>query len=439
MKKKAYSGVAVNKVNISALCLERPGQPVTVGLDVGKHEVRAMVRWLDGTLSQGWKVSQPEQIKVLVAYLQRLSQGRSVVVALEPTGTYGEPLRQALTDAGLTVQRISPKASHDYAEIYDGVPSQHDGKDAAVIAELAALGKGRAWALRQRSHWEEELRFWVDWQEMQHQHLQRWSSRLEGLLAQYWPEATRRLGLTSGTLLRALAHYGDPRRLGADPEASLRLQRWSFGRLQGDRLAQVITEAQASVGVRLRKWPRRQMRVYARRALAVKRQSARAKRALGCLARGHRVLEAQGQVVGVSTACVLWACLGDPREYDSAASYRKAMGLNLKERSSGKYIGQLRITKRGQPLVRRWLYLAALRLAQREPVSAWFGNKKKQEDRGGRRAAVAVMRKLALGLYQVGVHGGPFEAGRLFTPETSSRPGVVSASRKPKRFQKRLW
>ena len=243
MKKKAYSGVVVNKVNISALCVQRPGEAVTVGLDVGKYEVRVMVRWLHGKLSQGWKVSQPDQIKVLVSHLQQLRQGRSLVVALEPTGTYGEPLRQALTDAGLTVQRISPKASHDYAEIYDGVPSQHDGKDAAVVAELAALGKGRAWPLRQRSAWEEELRFWVDWLEVQNKQLQRWSSRLEGLLAQYWPEATRCLALTSGTLLRALAHYGDPRRLGADPEASSRLRRWSFGRLLGDRVAQVIAEA----------------------------------------------------------------------------------------------------------------------------------------------------------------------------------------------------
>ena len=46
----------------------------------------------------------------------------------------------------IAVQRVSNKASHDYAEVFDGVPSQHDGKDAAVVAELAALGKAQPWA-----------------------------------------------------------------------------------------------------------------------------------------------------------------------------------------------------------------------------------------------------------------------------------------------------
>lgn len=414
MKKKAYSCVGVNRVNIVALCAQRAGQGVVVGLDVSKGDVRVMPRWSDGTLGQGWKVKQPEELAQLVQQLQALGQGRSLVVAMEPTGTYGEPLRQALTDGGLAVQRISPKASHDYAEIMDGVPSQHDGKDAAIVAELAALGKGRAWPFAQPTAWEEEMNYWVDWLELQQRQLQRWSSRLEGLLAKHWPEATRRLGLTSGTLLRALAYYGEPRRLGADKEASLRLGRWSYGRLAGDRLARVVEEARGSVGVRMGAWSRRQLRQYARRALGAKRRAARAKRELRRLAKAQPVLERQGAVVGVPTACVLWVCLGDPRRYDSAASYRKAMGLNLAERSSGKYQGQLRISKRGQPLVRQWLYFAALRLSQQEPVLSWFRDKKTRLDRGGRSAAVAVMRKLALGLYQLGVHGGVFDARRLF-------------------------
>jgi transposase len=417
MKKRTYASVAVNRVSVEALCAGRAGQNVVVGLDVGKWEVRSMMRWQDGTLGQGWKIAQPKQLGEFIARLRELAQGRQLLVAMEPTGTYGEPLRQALTDAGLAVMRISPKASHDYAEIFDGVPSQHDGKDAALVAELAALGKGRAWPFEARTDWEEELSFWVDELEVQQRQWQRWASRLEGLLARYWPEATRRLPLASGTLLRALAHYGDPRRLAADEQAAERLWRWSYGTLLAEGLAAVIAEAKDSVGVRLGAWSRRQLRRYAKRALAVRRRAARAKRELRRLAQGHPVLEAQGRVVGVPTACVLWACLGDPRRYDSAAAYRKAMGLNLKERSSGAYQGKLRISKRGQPLVRQWLYFAALRLAQQEPVLSWFQAKKTAEDRGGRHAAVAVMRKLALGLYQVARSAEPFDVGRLFTAE----------------------
>jgi transposase len=429
MKKRTYASVAVNRVHVEALCVGRAGQNVVVGLDVGKWEVRSMMRWQDGTLGQGWKIAQPSQLGELITRLRELAQGRQLLVALEPTGTYGEPLRQALTDAGLAVLRISPKAAHDYAEIFDGVPSQHDGKDAAVVAELAALGKGRAWPFVARTDWEEELAFWVDELDVQQRQGQRWASRLEGLLARHWPEATRRLPLTSGTLLRALAHYGDPRRLAADAQASARLWRWSYGQLVAAGQAAVLADAQHSVGVRLGRWSRRQLRRYAQRALAVRRRAARARRALRRLAQGHAVLQAQGRVVGVPTACVLWACLGDPRDYDSAAAYRKAMGLNLAERSSGAYQGQLRISKRGQALVRQWLYFAALRLAQQEPVWSWFEAKKTAADRGGRCAAVAVMRKLALGLYQVARSAEPFDVRRLFTVEAGSGTGAKSSGK----------
>ena len=63
------------------------------------------------------------------------------------------------------------------------------------------------------------------------------------------------------------------------------------------------------------------------------------------------------------TACVLWVFLGNPANYHCAEAYRKAMGLNLKERSSGRHEGQLKITKRGPGVVRRWLFFGILQSA----------------------------------------------------------------------------
>ena len=98
------------------------------------------------------------------------------------------------------------------------------------------------------------------------------------------------------------------------------------------------------------------------------------------MAQGRAVLQDQGRAVGVPTACVLWASLGDPRQYSSGPAYRKAMGLNLVERSSGEYQGELRISKRGQPRVRRWLYLAVLRLIPRELVATSDGERNPKLD-----------------------------------------------------------
>ena len=96
-------------------------------------------------------------------------------------------------------------------------------------------------------------------------------------------------------------------------------------------------------------------------------------------------------------------------------TYQKALGLNLKEKSSGKHQGALHITKRGPGVARLFLYLAALRLVQRDPiVKAWYA--KKVARQGGiakNRAVVAVMRKLAKALWHV-AGGATFDSRKLF-------------------------
>jgi transposase len=175
-----------------------------------------------------------------------------------------------------------------------------------------------------------------------------------------------------------------------------------------------VDSAGSSVGVRAGEWQRRQIQDYAQQALAARAEGQRADRQLRRLAAGHAVLQAQGKVVGVPTACVLWTSTGDPRRYHAAAAYRKAMGLNLVERSSGKYKGRLRISKRGSARSRQWLYFAVLRLIQQSGVRPWYEAKKARNEDDARIAVVAVMRKLAVALYHVGIDNQEFKPRRLF-------------------------
>jgi transposase len=339
---------------------------------------------------------------------------RELVVAMESSGTYGDSLRQALADSEIKVERVGNKASHDYAEVFDGVPSQHDGKDAAVVAELAALGKSTPWDYRPTEAWEAELAYWVEWMVAQRQALTIWQGRLEGLVARHWPEATKVLKLSSVTLLQALRHYGCPQALAADPQAARQLKRWGRKFLEPKKIKQVVESAGSSVGVRAAEWQRRQIQDFAQQALAARAEGQRAERQLRRLADGHLVLQAQGKVVGVPTACVLWTSTGDPRIFHAAAAYRKAMGLNLVERSSGQYKGRLRISKRGSARSRQWLYFAVLRLIQRSGVRPWYEAKKARNEDHARIAVVAVMRKLAMALYHVGINNQDFKPRQLF-------------------------
>jgi transposase len=421
-KSKAYRASAVNGVDLARLRQGREGQGLTLGLDIGKYRILAVVRWADGQFERPWLVNNPEQVPVLASLLRRLSADHAVAVALEPSGTYGDPARQALTDAGLRLLRVSPKAAHDYAEVFDGVPSQHDGKDAAVVAELAALGKAVPWPYQAPALWEQELSYWVEWLDAQRQIYGVWQGRLEALLGRHWPELTRVLPASRATTLRLLAHYGGPAAVAADPEAAQQLKQWGKRLLRTETVDKVLASARQTVGVRLGEGERRRLQEYARQAQAARREMRRSYRQLRGLAGAEPVLQALGRAVGLGTASVLWAHLGDPRQYSSGPAYRKAMGLNLVEESSGTYQGKLRISKRGKPAVRRWLYLAVLRLIRREGVREWYRAHRQRGSVAVKKALVGVMRKLALGLYRVAVSGVAFEPQRLF-------PGAVTGAK----------
>jgi transposase len=295
MKRKAYRATGVKRVDWEGLSRGREGQAVQVGFDVGKESVLTVARWGDGRFERPWLVKNPGEIGILVDLLASVARERALRLAMEPTGTYGDVLRQALSDVGLPLERVSAKAAHDYAEIFDGVPSQHDGKDAAVVAELAAAGKSTAWPYETPSETEREMAYHVDWMDAQQRQGVMWLGRLKRLAC------------------------------------------------------------------------------------------------------GSAVIQRQAKAVGVATACVLWVHLGDPSSYHCGEAYRKAMGLNLKERSSGMYQGKLKISKRGFGQVRRWLYFAALRLIVAGPVvSAEKGPGRGQgqacRDRGDAEAGVGIVR-----------------------------------------------
>ena len=420
-KRRAYRSTAVKKVVLEQVLESAPVGDVHVGMDIGKGEIFTVIRWSDRTFERPWKAANPTEIIKLVALLRVLARDRAVTVAMESTGTYGDALRQALSDAGLSVHRVSGKAAHDYAEIFDGVPSKHDGKDAAVVAELSAFGKSWPWAFSPKAGNDAELAYWVDWLDAQQSIAMLWLGRLEGMLARHWPELTSLLALNSPTLLQMLSHYGGPRKARADDKAGDRLARWGGPLLKRKKIATVLDSAFATVGVRQDSRDIQRISQYATMALAAYRETQKSRRKLKDLSQGNASIQRQGKAVGVVTACVLWVTLGDPNNYHCGEAYRKAMGLNLKERSSGKHQGKLKITKRGPSIVRRWLYFAAMRLSQAPDVRRWYEAKKSKDRDRGTGALIGIARKLALALYSVGVYDEPFEEWRLFPGRSLSR------------------
>jgi transposase len=420
MKSRAYRAVDVNRVEAAACLEERGDTPVHVGLDVGKESIYCTLRWGVHDFDRPWRVRNPSDVLRLAELLSVVSQGRPLLVAMEPTGTYGDALRQALQGGGLPVHRVSPKNASDYAEVFDGVPSQHDGKDAAVVAELAAQGRSWPWPMPVATEAEQELAYQAEWLDGQRRQMMLWCGRVEALLSRHWPEATRVLPLCSGTLLHCLKQYGGPRGLAEAPDGVKRLQRWGRQFLAEDTAQALVDSARQTVGVTMGRWDEERLRRYAAQIQICRAEMRAAKRRMCELTRGHAAICAMSAVVGVPTACVLWVELGNPSAYHCGSAYRKAMGLNLAERSSGKWQGRLKISKRGSSKVRRWLYLAALRWVRKEPVRSWYLRQKVQRRGESKPALIGVMRKLALALYQVGGRGKPFNQKELYASLTTA-------------------
>ena len=424
MNSKTYSARDVNQVQLASFLHDRPGSDLWIGMDIGKQHIFATLNWAPGDFERPWKICNPADIRLLVEHVRQLSSGRRLIVAMEPSGTYGDPLRQACTDANIVVHRVSPKAAKDYAEVFDGVPSQHDGKDAALVAELCRLGKSVPWPLLTPPHSHQQVEYWVDRMDAQRRLLQMWCGRIEGRMARHWPELLRHLKTTSPTMLKTLIEHAGPAPLAADPHAAELLQRASRNHLSEQKITRIIDEARSSAGVRQTEVDQQRLRDYATDAMNAKQQVKQAQRRLRELSRDIKPIGAMTPAIGNATACVLFTYLGEPDNYHCAAAYVKAMGLNLVERSSGMYQGKLKISKRGHGAVRYWMYLAALRLVKHNsPVRPWYLKKKHRDSDEAGRALVGIMRRLGLALWNIATTGEAFDAKRLFPGNNKRKYG----------------
>jgi len=424
-KSRTYSSQDVQSVRVDGLNKGHEAEAATVGVDVSKADLKLVIRWASGAKERPLAASNPGQVPQVVELLRELSRGRKLVVAMESTGTYGDVFRQAVTQAGLELQRVGGKAVHDYAETFDGVPSQHDGKDAGVIAELAAMGKGKAWPWRRGSETQQQIQACVDLLGCYSRHYAMWLNQIEAWLARHWPELGELLEIGSPTVLQMLAHYGSPAALAADAEAESRLRAWGGPMLTQAKIAAVRASAAATLGIACSGVDRQRAGRYAQETLAAQEQMQAQRRALRELGASQPNIERVGRAVGQGTACVVYASVGDPASYSSPGAFVKALGLNLTERSSGRHHGTRHISKRGPAGARRWLYFAALRCVQHEQVKPWYQRKLARDNGRGTPALVAVMRKLAMAIYRMCKDQVPFDPGKLF-PGRPSRAKEVT-------------
>lgn len=411
MTKRTYRATDVKDLKVDQLKEQVRDREVVLGVDIAKDWQYATLVDKDRETLSKLKWDQVPQTRSVVDLLGSLPAA-SLSVVMEPTGTYGDPLRHQLELAGIPVHRVCPKRSKDYSEVVDGVPSQHDPKSAYVLARMHWEGYSEPWEATDEEHADlsaatREVDLFND---QYHRNL----SRLEAQLARHWPELTRRLKLTSKTLLTLLVVYGSPQAVTAAAIEARAVMR-STGRagLKSQKIEQVLAEAAQTLGVPMTSGQVRLLQLTAREAQRSLELRDEASRELKRLTQSIPSVAALAPLLGEATAAVLVSEV-DPIAAAHPSAYVKGLGLNLKVHSSGRHQGQLKITKRGSGIARRWLYLAVLRLVQRDPVvKAWYRRKIERDGGVKKKALIAVQRKLAKALWHV-ARGAEFDASKLF-------------------------
>lgn len=410
MKKKAYKATEVKRINIEEMKAKIGEERVVFGIDVAKTDFYCCVMDESRTVERTIKWKHPEET---YEFVEMVKGFRRAEVALEPSGTYGDALRNLLEKEGIGIYRVSPKRSHDAAEVYDGVPSLHDAKSAAIISKLHLDGASEKWEMK-TAH-ERDLVAMLTSLDMLSSQFYQNTNRLEAIMAKHWPEVGKYIKFSQKTFLGMISQIGGPFEVAANEgEAKSLMERVGGHFLSKTKIERIIEISKKTIGLSLTKGELTELKRLGARTLELRAEIKEAKKKIEALTQDNESTRNISAVVGKTTAAVIVTFSGDPRQYSSCRQWLKSFGLNLKEKSSGKYKGRLMITRRGSGRSRRWLYFAALRwIMKDETVKSWYAKKVARDGGVKMKAVIAVMRKLVKALWHV-AKGETFDPCRMF-------------------------
>jgi transposase len=123
-----------------------------------------------------------------------------------------------------------------------------------------------------------------------------------------------------------------------------------------------------------------------------------------------------GSVVSKAAMARLLGEAGPLSAYSSWRQLLRMAGANLRERKSGKYVGQTRIARTGRPLLRAILNQMALPLVKRDRLfGPYYHHKISVQKMPGAKAMTAVSRKIVKMIWGWYRSGQAFDVSRVFT------------------------
>jgi transposase len=322
-----------------------------------------------------------------------------IIVGFESTGPYMEPLVQFLRNKKcVRLVQVNPMHTKRLKELSGNSPLKTDRKDPKVIADIIELGHALTVVIPEGPA--AELRRLTQGRERTIASRTRLFNQLQSLLVISFPEFLQVMkDVKTASAQHLLRHYPTAQEIVAlgEPALAALLRKVSRGKLKPDRARALFEAAGETMGVREGRSSmlleiRLMLDTIATYDRFIDGVEAEMVRHLEQIPYSRVILSLKG--IGPVTAAGLIGEIGDFTKFGTISEMMKLAGLDLYEVSSGKHRGKLRISKRGRPLIRKLLYLAALSTIRKGGVMHKWYQRALGRGMMKTKALVAVSRKL---------------------------------------------
>lgn len=351
---------------------------VVVGIDIAKDVHAAQVTDFRGRTLTNRHLSftnTREGFQKLLHWMQEASakHGKSsIIVGMEPTGHYWHNLADWLLEQSIEVVLVNPVTTHRNKENRDNSPSKNDPKDATIIADVVSRGYYTNYAPQEPVF--DQIKTVMSVREYWSGQSTSLGNRIVRWIDLYFPEFRSVFsewdGVRSLATLKAFPLPEDLKDLRAD-EVMEGWREQGMRRVAGvsgkAKAVQLLSAAARSIGklntnAAARQDILRLLHFYEETQRALSEIERELEALLNQVPLVRQLRSLQG--LGTITIASLLGCAGDLRHYAHGKQLLRRAGLNLAERTSGKHKGQIKLSKRGDSMLRKYLFMGVLSLVR---------------------------------------------------------------------------
>ena len=381
-----------------------------VGVDAGKFTHCLVVRPHGGRDSRPVSFAATRQgFEEAIERIRALSGGASpadILVGIEFAGVYGFTLAHFLHRHGFAVVSVLAAHTKRWKEVMHNQALKTDQKDAATITDLLSMGQYVAFPFLQPAY--AELRYLVSARGSLCTQRGSALNRLKSVLQVVWPEYEQVFPkFQYVTPLKLLARYPGPDDLLAAPKRQVlkRIREISRGHL-GERTYQELRDsAEHTVGLPIARGALQgEIPLLIQQIELYDQQMDQLETRMAEVLQGLPEAECLLTIPGVApvSAAVFLGLVGDPQAYESSAQVLKLAGLSLVERSSGVQKGQVHLSKRGKPDLRRQMFMLALAAVRGDGIyHQRFQNRLARKGNAKRSILVALSRDMLCLMFSI--------------------------------------